>query len=442
MRHSSRARTSSMAVTAVLALVLSLPLPCLAAEVTRILSSFDEGDPFDMDIEVGFKRSQKRSKITQEYYAGDRIADVIALRYSEVTNEMPMNIKIGLFRDLELNVAASVIFSNDKKWRLPIYTDIEKGEKFDPASSTILNNRLDSSGNLLATSEPIINLDENNASYRSGFSNIAVGLRWAPFHEARDKYLPTWVLGFSWTIPSASINRPSQVTSSSDPGNIGDGVHRFTFSTAFSKQFGVFDPYLSAWYSLPIGSGRRYSNCDDPEALAFGANCASGDWSNDEVALDPQHVGGFFIGTEIIPWENKERDQKVSIDLRAGATYHGSGRTYNELSDALGRLLWTEGYATLGGSIGVNIQPIRYVFLRLDAGLYHETAHYLTGETTGKDLDGACVDPSIDGACVDHFEGSREANPNFDYRYDVPGRRFRVSETSLFTFSFTARVQF
>ncbi len=442
MRHSSRARTMSMITAASLALVLSLPLPCLAAEVTRVISSFDDGDPFDIDVEIGFRRSQKRSKITQEYYTGDRIADVIALRYSEVTNEMPMNIKIGLFRDLELSVGASVIFSNDKKWRLPVYTNINKGEKFDPASSTILNNRLDKWGNVLDAPAPIIDLNENNASYRSGFSNIAVGLRWAPMSEARDKYLPTWVLGFSWTIPSASIHQPSKMTSSSDAGNIGDGVHRFTFSTAFSKQFGVFDPYLSAWYSLPVSSSRRYSNCDDPDALAFGGNCASGDWTQDEVALKPQHVGGLFIGTEIIPWENREKDQKVSIDIRAGATYHGGGRTYNELSDALRKLLWTEGYATIGGSIGINIQPVRYVFLRLDAGLYHEMAHYLTGESTGKDLDGACVDSSIDGACVDHYENSPEANPNFDYRYDVPGRRFRVSETSLFTFSFTGRVQF
>ncbi len=442
MRHPSCVRTSPLALLAAFAVVLTLPLPSLAAEATRILSSFDEGDPFDIDIEVGFRRSQKRSKITHEYHTGEKVADVLALRYSEVTNEMPMNIRIGLFRDLELNVGASFVFSNNKQWRLPVYTDIDKGEKFDPASSTILNNMLDQWGNILETPSPIINLDENNASYHAGLSNIDVGLRWAPFSEDRDQYLPTWVLGFRWTIPSASASKPSQVTTSSDPGDIGDGVHRFTFSTAFSKQFGVFDPYLTAWYSLPLGTSDRYNNCDYADNLAYGGNCSSGYWSEDEVAHEPQHVGGFSIGTEIVPWENKEKDQRISIDIRAEATYFGSGRTYNELSDALGKLLWTEGYAKLGGSIGINIQPVRYVYLRLDAGLYHEMAHYLTGESTGKDLDGACRDESIDGACIDIYTDSPEISPNFDYRYDVPGRRFRVSETNIFTFSFTGRIQF
>ena len=69
-------------------------------------------------------------------------------------------------------------------------------------------------------------------------------------------------------------------------------------------------------------------------------------------------------------------------------------------------------------------------------------AHYLTGDSTGKDLDGTCRDESIDGACIDIYEDSPEINPNFDYRYDVPGRRFRISETNIFTFSFTGRIQF
>jgi hypothetical protein len=442
MRHLPHTWALSMGVIASFTLALSLPLPSLAANVTRIASAFDEKDPFDLDIEVGFTRTQKRSKITQEYYGGGRIADVLALRYSEITNEMPLSVKVGLFQDLELSVGTSIVFSNTREWRLPVYADYDKREKFDPASSTILNNRLDRLGNSLELPDPIIDLDQNNASYRSGFGNISLGLRWAPFNETRDQYLPTWVLGFNWTIPTASISDPSQRTSSNDPGSIGDGVHRFTFSTAFSRQLGVFDPYLSAWYSFPLGASSRYDNCDLPEALAFGDNCSTIAWSKDEVALDAPHVGGFFVGTEIIPWEDKVNDQKISIDIRAGASYRGKGRTYNELTDALGKLLWTEGYATLGGSIAINAQPVRYVFLRLEAGLYHETSHYLTGETTGKHLDDVCPNPDFNGPCVDLSQGSLEANPNFDYRYDVPGRRFRVTETNLFTLSFTGRIQF
>lgn len=433
---------SSVWITSIAALAVGLCAPAYAADVTRIASSFDDNDPFDIDIQIGFQRTQKRSKITQEYHNGTKVADVIALRYYEAINEMPMELHMGLYKDLELKVSTSLIFSDHKQWRLPIYVDIDKDEKFDPETSTVLHNRIDPWGSVLSEDLAIIDLENNNESYRSGLGNISVGLRWAPFSEKRDPFMPMWVLGFEWTIPSASIYKPAKMTTSSDKGDIGDGVHRFTFSTAFSKQFGVFDPYVSGWYSLPLGSSRRYDNCDEAAAMAFGGNCESAHWSEDETSLDPPHVGGFFVGTEIVPWEKKETEQRVSIDIRAGAMFVGSGRTYNELSDALGKLLWTEGYVKVGGSIGLDIQPVKYLFIRLDAGLYHETAHFITGESTGKDLDGLCPDASIEGACIDTQRDSQEVNPSYDFRYDVPGRRFRVSETSVFTFSASLRGQF
>ncbi len=33
-------------------------------------------------------------------------------------------------------------------------------------------------------------------------------------------------------------------------------------------------------------------------------------------------------------------------------------------------------------------------------------------------------------------------NPNFDWRYDAPGRRFRISEVSVFELSFAGVLQF
>jgi hypothetical protein len=60
------------------ALMLVAPLAAPAAELTRIASSFDEEDPFDLILDVNFERTQARSKIIREQLSpsGGERADV------------------------------------------------------------------------------------------------------------------------------------------------------------------------------------------------------------------------------------------------------------------------------------------------------------------------------------------------------------------------------
>jgi hypothetical protein len=269
--------------------------------------------------------------------------------------------------------------------------------------------------------------------------NVSVGTSWAPLSDVRDDTKPKWLLSFDYTIPTADVAQPAKATTDTKPGEVGDGAHRFTFTTALSKRFGAIDPYVQLRYSLPLGAASRYSNCDNPASLGYGINCGTGPWTKQEVGFQPQHIGSLLFGAEFFPYDDPVRKQAVSIDLQLGATYVSEGRTYNELSDALGKLLWTEEYMALGGSLGVNARPVEFVQLRLNAGLYHETEHFLTGKKIGSDVDGACAGDSST-QCIDL--GANEINPNFDFRYDMPGRRFRISEVSVFTVMATGVLSF
>ena len=430
-----------------LAVALTVPAPVDAAELTRVASSFDLDNPFDLDFSVGYARTQRRAKITRERHQDGHIANVIEMRYHQVTQEMPMRLAIGLYQDLEIHVGASIVFSDQRLWRYP-GLDEDGQIVTNENNSTVTNNCSTASGNPPLVDAECSGDSFSNAqaifeipgkSYRSGLSNINVGIKWAPLSDLRDDTKPKWTLGFDYGTPSSSLLDPSRPTSDSQPGAIGDKAHRLTVSTALSKRIGAIDPYVQLHYTFPTRASGYYSNCENPDNLGNPQNCGVGPWSFKETGYKPPHVAGLLFGAEFFAYDDPSRRQSVSIDLQLGGNYVSSGRTYNELSDALGKLLWTEEHMTVGGTFGLNARPAEYVQLRLGASLYHETEHFLTGESIGKDIDGACQGDTSK-TCVEL--GTNEVNPTFDFRYDMPGRRFRISETNVFTVMATGVVNF
>jgi hypothetical protein len=148
-------------------------------------------------------------------------------------------------------------------------------------------------------------------------------------------------------------------------------------------------------------------------------NCKS--WGSKADAKLP-FVAGFVFGSELIPYEDALEHQKLSLDLRFFAELTSSQRFYNELTDATGKLHQTDAFMEVGGLLGLYLRASEYVQLQARASLSTRTAHYLTGEAL--------------------YNSSGSVNPNFDYRYDAPGRRFRISEVSIFALSFGGVVQF
>ncbi|MGC4115411.1 MAG: hypothetical protein QM765_12570 [Myxococcales bacterium] len=434
------------------------PMPARAAEITRVASSFDKDNPFDLDLWVGFERTQRRAKIVRERHQEGHIADVLELRYASIHQSLPMRLAIGLFHDLELHVGASVVFNYDQAWWYPAEKNDDGTPVVSDANSTIHNNCLDPRGNVLSPdcvdspgngSKPIF--ESNGESHRSGFSDVSFGLSWAPLSDKRDDTKPKWVLTFDYTLPTGlldpgSVMKPWTAATITQKGPIGDGAHRFSFSTAISKRLGAIDPYLKFMYTYGLATTNSISNCQMSDAkkaenLGYAENCNTGPWTTSETGLKPPHVGGFLFGAEFFPYDNPEKSQSVSIDIQLGALYISEGRGYNELSDALGKLLYNEEYLSLGGSIGVYGRAAKYVQLRVNASFYTDTPHFLTTEPVGKDRDGACRGDSS-SRCVDLDNHSGEISPTFDFRYDMPGRRFRITEVTVFQIMATGVVNF
>ena len=160
----------------------------------------------------------------------------------------------------------------------------------------------------------------------------------------------------------------------------------------------------------------------------------------------PPHVGGVHFGAEFLPYVDPARFLRVAIELSFGAIYVSEGRylssaghrfkATNELSDALGRQLCSEEYVRLDATRGFRVQASRYAKFHILVTYGHETQHMITGETIGVDLDGTgLVELTRDSV-------NPEQNPNYDFRWDQPGRRFRMTETTLFGLQFIGELNF
>lgn len=252
-------------------------------------------------------------------------------------------------------------------------------------------------------------------------------------------------MGFDLTAPTSDKWEPgknrtpdtweSPYRLETKPGPFGEKIWKLDVYTVMSKRYAHVDPYVKAHARFAFKSASTYSNCDAVnEATASTlsaqqmnayavANCKT--FGSDAGAQLP-FVAGITFGNEFIAYEDAAEGQKLSLDLRLFGDYTSSQRFYNELSDATGKLLHTDGYLEAGGLVGLYIRASQYVQLQAQASLSTRTAHYLSGESYYRD----------------GGSGTADVNPNFDWRYDAPGRRFRISEVSIFELSVGGVIQF
>lgn len=417
-------------VRAIAGLLLAvLPLTASAADITRIASSFEEKDPFGLFLDVGFTREQHKLKIVREHHQNNDVQEVSELRYLMVENRFDFDLRIGLWQDLELRYAIPYVLSRNQSWDFagtpPNGTTA--------SNSTITNNCLQANGELLdpncpstgAGRAPIFEVPSR--SYRGGWGNMHFGLAYALFNEKRDVSKPMWILGFDYEAPTAELYDPTVPTEEGAKGAIGDRIHRYTFYTSFSKRLGsVADPYFKIHYTLPQKGPGWYSNCDHPSEsnMAIPDNCGQSPWTRAETGIKPAHRGGMIFGTEFVVFDAPKTHQKASLDLRAILNYESEGRYYNELTDVMGKLMYTGDHAEMGGAFGINAWAAEFIGISVNGMLTYTTEHNLADEQIGKDLSG--------NGTVD-LGNSQELNPNFDYRLDMVSRRMRAAEQFNFT---------
>ncbi len=438
-------------------IAFSLAVPCAtagAAEVTRVASSGEPDKVLEVGVSARWDRDLRRAKIEREAFVGGANVDATELHYEQVTNRIVPRIAIGLWHDLEIHAEMPYYLSDEHSWRYALVNGVST-----EANSTIRTSRIDASGLPLGDPAsrcvtdpcPIFQVpaagDPMRTVYHGGaLGDLKLGIAWGILSDRRDDTKPFWLVGVDVTLPTAERYDPStapQHASSSSPAPVGRKIWVYDFYTAFSRRVGPLDPYLKAHVALPATANGTYSNCEHAAQLAANAppapemaswapqNCANALW-RDRAGAKPPVVFGMTFGTELVPYEDRAAGEQVSIDLRLAADYYGAARWYNELTDATGKLLHTDPYLDLSALVGVYLRASRHFALKGMAEFHHETTHLISGEGLGRYGD----DPSI---ATTHPE---QLNPNFDYRYDQPGHRFRVSETTVFTIRAGVEVTF
>ncbi len=418
-------------------------LPAGAAELTRVASSGDPDNPFDLDLSVRWDRVQKRGRVTREQVV-DQGAGLPAqtvnrteLRLNDLSNVLVGRVAVGLYRDVELHVEVPYVLGREGTWRFGLLPD------GTPAAngSTITGNQLNPDGTACTGSCELFAVGPDGTTlYQGGaVGDITAGLAWGIFNDRRDDTKPTWVVGFDATLPSAKRYDPAAGRNSvwltpyvlpTSVGPVGQKIWKFDAWTALSKRMGRAEPYFRAHVTAMRKSSGTYSNCEHvAEARDAGqasdlavTNCALPQWQDAAGARLPWEAGLAF-GAELVPYEDAPAGQKVAFDLRVTADYTSSARWFNELTDATGKLHRTDPYLSVTGTLGLVFKASDTVSLRGSTSLGTTTAHFLTGEAPGA-------------------PGTADQNPNFDWRYDAPGRRFRVDEQTTFALQVTGLLQF
>ncbi|HYX93311.1 MAG TPA: hypothetical protein VE782_17220 [Myxococcaceae bacterium] len=417
----------------IVALLAAVPLTALGADVTRIASSFEPGDPFGMFLDLSFVREQHKGAIVREIHQAGDVVEVPELRYLMIDSRFDFDLRIGIWQDVEIKYSVPVILSQTRTYGF--------ASGIDAGNSSITNNCLAPDGTLLdpnclstgAGKRAIF--DVPNASYRGGVGNMHFGLNVALFNEHKDPSKPMWLVGIDYEAPTATLWDPTVITSEVDRGGIGDRIHKYSFFTAFSKRLGVADPYFKFQYTLPFRGPGWYSNCDHPDAGNMSAplNCGTGLWTREETGIHPPHTAGVLFGSEFELVPSNVQSQRVALDARIIANYVSEGRTYNPLTDVLGKLLDTGDHLDFGGALGITAQASENIVLKALTTLLASTEYTLTQEQVGKDVSG-------DGKV--QLDNPQELNPNFDWRYDAVSRRFRMNEAFTFRIDLTATFSF
>lgn len=438
-----------------------------ANEFTDVIDAFDKdnGDPFDLNIEIGYARESKSMTIRREstdrqphtwdYYAYRNMFD-----YKQITHILNMSLEIGLFRDLSLKVRLPLILNDtrevraSKDWTAGFWGDNDKDGKWNQAGDALFN-------------LPLISPE------RSGLDYIAAGLWWGVLDQGREETQPNWTIFVEGRFGigdelQAACQQSGNDSCSNQAGmetksGVSRGLNELAAGFRLSRRFGIFDPFFG--FDAIIGWAKDGTGFFIPENAAGTINDM------------PPIRGTLDFGLEIIPWEIPERELKFVIGIGGFGTYHSEGRDYTPLFDALGTSAyfrdqtyvdfngngindsinpdtdsdraekdalanWTgmtdvENYATFGGRLFLMIQPAKYVKFKVGFDMAHETEHFITKTdqcTIGNLI--ANPDPNEPGTVC--------TAPNFGHRpeLDSVGNRFRAEDSLLWTFFIDATAMF
>lgn len=327
----------------VVGLFLGISTTSQAAEVTRVASSFDEGNPFDLHFGVGYDFEFKKAAILREWSDGTTNHIARDLLYRQQRHTVLPNLEIGLYKDIAVYAALPVVVSDNRAYSFdqeadpcvyadqvnatnPVATCVNHGNSTSIRDGIIPRDGFDATN----TSDPYGQFGGADTETifkgptRRGVDQVHVGLKFGLLNQERLSHMPTWILGLEGRF---AVGKPMTFTRdiiNDDPaGNhrVGRGVHELGVWTALSRRYRFLDPFFTAyWYQ-----GIRAGNTEFRNFTSTGA----------QTKVNPQSLLGFSFGTEIVPFERKAKSQKVAVELRGLAQLRYNGRGYSEAWELL-----------------------------------------------------------------------------------------------------------
>ncbi len=423
---------ASLRGVVVLTAALAAPRLVAAAEITDVADAADtirignlqRDDPFDFYLGAEFENDLGTGKITREPIDRPGISPddpnacternprdcrpVDELTFRRVTNRLNVSGQIGIFHDLALSFGWHMVVSDSIKFA---FADGVSG-----ANSTVAPD----------TGTTLFSIP--HSYYHRGSGAFDLGLKWAPLSDERDESKPSWVLYFNWSSPlvATTYNPAVDDATISHPATAGDGVHRLTGGMALSKRIvnfgligidpnlprrGYIDPYIDLSYTLPVPQRGR-ALAENLPASNFGS--------------PPSHEARCNAGFEIVPVENLKNGYKLAVDLGLRSTYYSQGRNYSELTDALKELTYTDQYMFVGGTLGLYAQIAHFLRLKASFVAGYNTAHFLTNENVGNDVDGDNQVLAATDNINPYFCGNTDGDACPVDSYDQVGFRFRA----------------
>lgn len=317
-----------------------------AAEVTRVATSFEEDNRFDLFFGVAYTYNFKRAAILREWNRGtaqdteNRLVKDLLYRHQRHT--VTPSLEIGLWHDLSVYFALPVVVHDVRDYGFDQRSDdCIYGDGVPPAPEATCVNK-DNSTTIRDQIVPRSGFDATNTAapfsqftgadtelifqgpVRRGIDQLHVGIKYGVLNQKKRPHLPNWIVGaegrFGVGRPM-TFSRDIQVEDPSGNHRVGRRIHELGLWTALSRRHLFLDPYFTAfWFQGLRASGSKFQDFSD-----LG--------SQDQVG--PQSSAGVTFGTEVVPWERKAKGFKVSIDFQGSAVLHYGGRGYSEIWELL-----------------------------------------------------------------------------------------------------------
>ena len=412
---------------------------------TDVIDAFDGSDPFDLNVSLGFTRSQTTGTIQRErnestsnpFRAENNYVDIA--EYDRLVNTLELGVDVGLYHDLALYARLPIVLSDERKLSSP-----------DDRTATEAN------ADLVVTApgggtEQLFTVPFQSPT-RSGIDHMELGLAWAIFNQHRDPEYPTWLIMLEGHFGLGEEMNPCADGTDCDPG-ISRGTHALRLETRASHRFRYVEPYAGLAFHIEFPAAAA----DDFEP--------GGDLAGYMNTLPPR-VGELTAGLAIIPWEQRARWQRFVVDVRLSGQYISEGHGYSPLYDALGTsstgyltepnnecadpssssecqdvqftgLTDMQSHGRIGTQLTLEMQAARYVQFEIGGALYYTTGYLAT-------FADACNPNVSPGGPIDRRGTCRNGiiNPHHRSVIDLPGNRFRVESALTLDFFASATAQF